>query len=197
MAELQREASGLRPLRVTLYAATLFAAVAALFVGDPLANAAARGAVAREWLFVPPTVFLLLFTGYAADRWRLVRLGRYAVGRAVAQTLIGLVLVTLLVSTTVSNYRGHRALLGGDRLLAHPDAQVRATAVYAVGFHGRSSEGLARVVPRLDDRSPEVRQAAAEVLGRWSGRDPGDLAGIRAWASASSGTSTSAEGRTP
>ncbi len=184
----------LRPIRVTWYALTLFAAVAALFVSDPLANAVARGAVAREWMFVPPALFVLLFAGYAVDRWRLVQAGRYASGRAIAQTVFGVVFASVLLSATVSNYRGHPPQ-GADRLLLHPDAEVRATAVYALGFRGHSAESVERVLPRLDDRSPDVRAAAAEVLARWSRREPSDLAGIRAWAAAPSATSTTSEGQ--
>ena len=107
---------------------------------------------------------------------------------------LGVVFATILISTTVSSYRGHPPA-GPDRLLLHPDAQVRATAVYALGFHGQSSDRVARVLLRLEDRSPDVRDAAASVLARWAGRDPSDLAGIRAWASASSATSSASEGR--
>lgn len=194
MTEPTRTSGSLRPVRVTWYALTLLAAVTALFVGDPLANAAARGALSREWVFLPPLVFVAFFVGYLVDLWRLVRGRAYPSSRAVAQTAFGLVFATVLLSTTVSSYRG-QPLAGPDRLLLHPDAQVRATAVYALGFHGRSTERVARVLLRLEDRSPDVRDAAAVVLARWSGREPSDLAGIRAWASASSATSSASEGR--
>ena len=194
MTEPTRTSAGLRPIRVTWYALTLFAAVTALFVGDPLANAAARGALSREWVFLPPLIFVVLFVGYVVDRWRLVRARAYPSSRALAQTAFGVVFATILISTTVSSYRGHPPA-GPDRLLLHPDAQVRATAVYALGFHGQSSDRVARVLLRLEDRSPDVRDAAASVLAHWAGRDPSDLAGIRAWASASSATSSASEGR--
>lgn len=194
MTEPTRTSAGLRPIRVTWYALTLFAAVTALFVGDPLANAAARGALSKEWVFLPPLLFVVLFAGYVVDLWRLVRARTYPSSRALAQTAFGVVFATVLISSTVSSYRGHPSG-GPDRLLLHPDAQVRATAVYALGFHGQSSDRVARVVLRLEDRSPDVRDAAASVLARWAGRDPSDLAGIRAWASASSATSSASEGR--
>lgn len=194
MTEPTRTSAGLRPIRVTWYALTLFAAVTALFVGDPLANAVARGALSREWVFLPPAVFVVLFVGYVVDRWRLVRMRAYPSSRALAQTAFGVVFATVLLSSTVSSYRGQPPA-GPDRLLLHPDAQVRATAVYALGFHGQSGERVTRVLARLEDRSPDVREAAAAVLARWAGRDPGDLAGIRAWASASSATSSASEGR--
>lgn len=179
----------LKPLRVAWYAATLASAVAAIFVDDPLFNAVGRGAVQRGWLLIPPALFSVLFAGYAIDRWSAVRRGAYPVGRALAQTTLGVVFASVLVSSTMSHLRDPRAS-GPHRLFAHPDAQVRLTAVYAQGFLGPVPGGLERVVARLDDRSPEVRAAAREVLSRWSGRDSGDEAGIRAWASASSRTST-------
>lgn len=193
MADEIRAPARLRPIRVTWYALTLFAAVGALVVGDPLANAVARGAIERGWMLIPPALFVVLFMGYAVDRWRLVRAGTYSSGRAVAQTAIGVVFASILVSSTVSNYRGQPPT-GPDRLLLHPDPAVRATAVFALGFRGPSAESVGRALPRLDDRSPDVRAAAAELLGRWCRVPASDLAGIRARASASSCTSTVTEG---
>ena len=48
------------------------------------------------------------------------------------------------------------------------------------------------VVPLLNDPDPRVRGAAAQVLSGWSGKDRGDVAGIQEWASALSGTSSTA-----
>jgi len=165
------------------------AAVGALFIEDPLVNAVGRGAVSRGWMFLPPTIFVGLFVAYVADRWSAVRAGRYPASRALAQTALGVIFASVLMSSTVSHYRGHHDG-GPDRLLLHPDAQIRRTAVYALGFFAATPDAIARVTLRLEDRSPDVKMAAQDVLGRWSGRDPGDVSGIRAWASASSRTST-------
>lgn len=182
-------------MRVTLYVLTAVAALAALFVESPLAGAASRGAVPREWMFLPLSLFVLLFGLYAFDRIRLVRRHRYPAGRALLQSAVGALFALVLFSFALTDYRDERPH-GVDRLLLHVDPEVRVTAVYALGFHGGAGrENVMRVLGRLDDRSPEVRTAAAEVLGRWSGRSPQDLAGIRAWASASSRTSTATEGR--
>jgi hypothetical protein len=118
---------------------------------------------------------------------------RYATGPALLQTLFGLVFGSVLLSATITDYRTHRAT-GDDRLLHHPDPEIRAAAVYALGFHGPTRDRAERVLLRLDDRAPEVRQAAGDVLSRWSRRPAQDLAGIRDWAAALSGTSSASGG---
>lgn len=180
-------------LRVVLYVLLAASAVAALFVEPALAGAVARGAVSPLWIFLPLALFCVLFAGYVIDRWRLVARHRYPSSRAIAQTLFGLILASVLLSSTLSDYRGKRPQ-GPDRLLAHPDGEIRAAAVYALGFHGPSPDRATRVSAHLEDRAPEVRQAAAEVLSRWSRRPPGDVSGLKAWASALSTTSSVTEG---
>jgi len=108
-------------------------------------------------------------------------------------SLFVLLFALVLFSSALADYRGERPE-GTDRLLLHVDPELRATAVYAIGFHGPNRENVKRLELRLEDRSPEVRKAATEVLARWSQRSPEDLAGIRAWASPSSRSSTTADG---
>lgn len=193
MASEAEVAPSQRVLRVLLYVLTALAALAALFVEPALAGAARRGAVPSVWTFLPLSLFVLLFALYSVDRIRLVRSQRYPAGRAFVQAAVGVLFALVLFSSALADYRGERPE-GTDRLLLHVDPELRATAVYAIGFHGPNRENVKRLELRLDDRSPEVRKAAAEVLARWSQRPPEDLAGIRAWASASSRSSTTADG---
>jgi hypothetical protein len=186
-----RNGGGARPLRVALYVLTALSAVAALFVEPALAGAVQRGAVSPLWMFVPLAMFCALFLGYAVDRWRLVGRQKYPASRAIVQSLFGLILASVLLSSAVSDWG--RLPQGSDRLLAHPDAEIRASAVYALGFHGKSASAAALVAARLEDRSPEVRQAALDVLRRWSGQPNADVPGVRAWASALSRSSTVTE----
>ncbi|MCC7385710.1 MAG: HEAT repeat domain-containing protein [Deltaproteobacteria bacterium] len=189
MNEPAPKAPRARPWRVAWYVLTAISAVAALFVEPALAGAVARGAVGAGWMFLPIGLFSLLFSGYALDRWRLVGRRRYPAGRALLQTLFGVIFASVLLSSAISDWRDARPL-GSDRLLGHPDPEIRRAAVYALGFAGASPDRVDRVRGRLDDRAAEVRVAALEVLSRWSGRATGDLAGIQAWASAISRTST-------
>src|SRR5882672_1964352 len=134
-----------RPLRVLWYVATAIAAGASLFVEPALAAAGSRGAVPPVWMFVPIGIFCLLFGGDAVDRWRRVRLGRYPAGPALLQTLFGLVFASVLLSSTISDYRAQRPQ-GIDRLLDHPDSEVRADAIYALGFRDPNADRARRVL---------------------------------------------------
>lgn len=182
-----------------MYVGLVLAAVVALFLDPAIEGAVQRGAVDPRWAHVPVVVFGLIFVVYAADRWSLVRQGRYRASRALVMTGLGLVLTTAVVSSIVGRRVVASSALDArprapDRLLAHADAEVRRAAVYAVGFQGPNPDHVVRLVGRLEDRSPEVRQAAREVLGRWSGLPESDLSALRSWASSASRTSTAHAG---
>lgn len=183
----------IKPLRIALYVFLLLSAVSALFLEPALAGAVHRGAVSSIWMFLPLGLFAVFFAVYAVDRWFLVKRRAYPAGRAFFQVAFGVVFGLLLLPSTIGDWEAHRPV-GIARLLSHPDAEVRMVAVEAVGFRGPSQERAALVVKRLDDRDPRVVEAAWEVLGRWSGKDPADRAGIRVWASRLSSTSSTTEG---
>ncbi len=183
----------IKPLRIVLYVALLLSAVSALFLEEPLAGAVHRGAVSGVWLFLPLALYGVFFTVYAADRWLLVKRRGYPTGRAFFQVAFGIVFGLLLLPSTLGAWM-ERHPVGIERLMSHPDPEVRTVAVEALGFRGFSRERAAMVVTRLDDRDPRVAEAARTVLSRWSGRDRSDLAGIRAWAGRLSATSTMTEG---
>lgn len=178
-----------KPLRLALYVLTALSTAAALFLEPALDAAAARGAISSVWLFTGAAVYGVFFLAYAVDRLLLVMRRRYPAGRAFFQVAFALVFGLLLLPSSVRDY-ANRAPHGIERLLAHPDAEVRATAVEAIGFRGPSREHIALVIGKLKDPNSRVERAAREVLARWSGRSPGDTAGINAWASALSNTAT-------
>lgn len=182
----EHDPSGRLPLwrlRVVLYVLIALSAAATLFVEPAIAGAVQRGAVSARWLFLPLGVFSLFMMVFAADRVWLVRRRRYAAGRAVFQIAFGILFAFLLLPSTLGYYRGRPQPQGG-RLLRHVDPEIRAAAVYALGFRAPSREAVERLVERLDDESPDVRKAAVAVLGRWSGGAREDAASVRAWASA-------------
>src|SRR5262249_25448474 len=118
-----------------------------------------------------------------------VRKRRYPTGKAFFQVAFGLVFGLLLLPSTISDYAAQTPP-GEERLLTHPDPEVRASHVKAIGWEGPSREHIALILPKLKDQDPRVERAARQVLGRWANRPPEDLAGIVAWASALSGTAT-------
>ncbi|MBI2378544.1 MAG: HEAT repeat domain-containing protein [Deltaproteobacteria bacterium] len=169
-------------LRVVLYVLILLAAASTLVVEPAIAGAVQRGAVSARWLFLPIGVFLAFMLAFAADRAWLVRRRRYPAGRAVFQIAFGVLFAFLLLPSTLSSYRS-RPMAPNGRLLQHADPEVRAAAVYALGFDAPTRDSVERVVARLDDEAPIVRRAATAVLARWSGSDDGNTAGVRTWAS--------------
>jgi hypothetical protein len=184
------------PLRVALYFLTALSAAAVLFVEPSLAGAVRRGALGIAWLFLPLAVYSMFLLAYAIDRVLLVRRRRYPVGRALFQVAFGVMFALMLLPRTIQEYRAvrHNQPTGTARLLAHRDPAVRGAAALALGFKGQAAERARMLVPLLDDPSPEVRQAAGDVLATWSGRSPDDVAGIRQWASALSASSTVTRG---
>jgi HEAT repeat protein len=180
------------PVRVALYVLAALSAAAALFIEPAVEGAVRRGALAKHWLFLPISIFALFLVAYAVDRVLLVRRRRYPAGRALFQVAFGVVFAAMLLPSTLRDYQANATSTrpGQGTLLAHPDPEVRATACLAMAFDGPSAEAAGRLIGMLDDPEERVRSAAAAVLGRWSGLPPGELSGIRAWASAISETST-------
>jgi hypothetical protein len=185
--------ANLRPLRIALYLLTVLSAAAALFLEPALAGAVSRGAISPHWLFTAIGVYGVFFLAYSVDRWVLVNKRRYPAGKAFFQFAFGLIFGLLLLPSTIGDYAA-RAPRGMDRLLSHPDPEVRMVAVEAIGFRGPTKEYVAILVAKLKDRDPRVEQAALRVLARWSGHAEEDVAGIQAWASALSRTSTMSSG---
>ena len=183
-------AASQKPLRVALYLLTVATAVAALFLQPALSGAVGRGALSRSWLFLPIALFGTLFITAAVDRWMLVRRRRYPAGRAFFQVAFGLIFALLLLPSTMRDFKAQKAQ-GDDRLFLHVDPDVRRVAVLAQGFRGPDDAGRRKMVAALGDGHPTVRQAAAEVLSRWSGKDLADEAGLKRWAEGSSATVTS------
>lgn len=183
-----------KPLRIALYVLTFASAVAALFLEQPIAGAVARGALSPLWLFTALGVYGVFFLAYAVDRALLVKRRRYPAGKAFFQVIFGLLFGLLLLPSTIRDYSASVPDGGLERLLAHPDPEVRVVSVEALGYRGFAAEHVALLVKRLSDRDPRVVEAARGVLGRWSGRSPEDAAGIEAWASALSETATVSRG---
>ena len=201
MAEPRRRANDpilglpgeIKPLRIGLYVILLLTAVSALFLEPALAGAVHRGAVSGIWLFLPLGLYGVFFLVYAIDRWVLVKKRNFPTGRAFFQVAFGIVFGLLLLPSTIGDWMLRRPV-GMERLLSHPDAEVRTVAVEALGFRGFSRERATMLIAKLEDRDPRVAEAAGVVLSNWSGKDPGDLAGIRDWAGRLSATSTMTEG---
>jgi hypothetical protein len=168
---------------------TVLSAIAALFLEDALAHAVARGAISPHWLFLTIGIYGVFFLAYAIDRLLLVKRRRYPTGKAFFQVAFGLVFGLLLLPSTIRDYTAQTPP-GAARLLSHPDPEVRAAEVKALGWEGPSPEHIQLLVPKLQDRDPRVERAARQVLGKWSNRSPDDAAGIAAWAAALSGTAT-------
>jgi hypothetical protein len=183
----------IKPLRIVLYVFLLLTAVSALFLEPALAGAVHRGAVSAVWLFLPLVLYGVFFAVYALDRWFLVKRRNFPAGRAFFQVAFGIVFGLLLLPSTIGDWMLRRPV-GIERLLSHPDAEVRTVAVEALGFRGVSEERAEMLVRKLDDRDPRVAEAARMVLAKWSGADPQDMAGIRAWAARLSATSSTTEG---
>ena len=182
------------PLRIVLYVLAALAAAAALFVEPALNGAVRRGALHGRWLFLPSGIFTVFLLAYAVDRVLLVRRRRYPTGKAVFQVAFGAIFALMLLPSTIRDYQHHREAQpsGISRLVRHPDPDVRASATFAFGYQGRSRARAQDLLPLLSDPNAQVRAAAVEVLSGWSGKDPGDVAGIQEWASALSGTSSAA-----
>lgn len=183
----------LRPLRIALYLLTVLSAAAALFLEPALAGAVSRGAISPHWLFTAIGIYGVLFLAYSVDRWVLVRQRRYPAGKAFFQFAFGLIFGLLLLPSTIGDYAA-RAPRGMERLVSHPDPEVRMLAVEALGFRGLGKENVAILLTKLKDRDPRVQEAARTVLSKWSGRAPEDTIGIQAWASELSRTSTMTRG---
>lgn len=181
----------LRSLRIALYVLTVATAAVALFVLPALSGAVQRGALRPHWMFLPLSLFAVFFLLYGLDRWILVRRRRYPAGRAFFQVAFGLIFALLLLPTTIREWDTGRPR-GVERLLRHPDAEVRRVVVESLGFRGASAPAAKRLLVMLEDEAPQVREATLKVLAEWSGQEIEDVAGIRTWASQLSRTSTGA-----
>lgn len=181
-----------KPFRILLYVLLALTAAAVLFLQPALGGAVKRGAISSVWLFLPMTLFGLFFLAYAVDRVLLVKRRRYPTGRAFFQIAFGVLFALLLLPSTIADFNDRHAV-GLRRYLLHPDARVRVLAVEAMGYRGRDEAHthIEDLVSRLDDRDQRVRRAATDVLVSWSGKNPEDTAGIRAWALEWSQTTTS------
>jgi hypothetical protein len=177
-----------RPLRIALYVLLVLSAAAALFLEPALAGAVARGAISPVWMFTAIGVYVVFYIAYVVDRLLLVKFRRYPAGRAFFQITFGLVLALVLLPSTIRDYAARPS--GIERLLAHPDTEIRLVATEALLLRGPSKENVTHALERRKDRDPRVREAATRVLARWSGRDEADATGIDAWAAALSGTAT-------
>ena len=180
----------IKPLRVLLFILTALSAVAALFLEPALAGAVKRGALTPAWLFLPITVYGAFVLAYGIDRVLLVKRRSYPAGRAFFQVAFAMVFGLLLLPETFRDWNERRKPAGIDRLLVHPDPEVRQVAVEAVGFRGATPARARALQRKLDDKSSEVRRAAAAVLATWSRKDPSDLAGLKTWVGQYSMTST-------
>jgi hypothetical protein len=183
----------IKPLRIALYVILVLTAASALFLEPALAGAVHRGAVSAIWLFLPLGLYGVFFTVYAIDRWFLVKRRNFPAGRAFFQVAFGVVFGLLLLPSTMGDWM-LRQPVGMERLLSHPDAEVRSVAVEALGFRGFSPARVSMLIGKLEDHDPRVREAAAAVLAKWSNKDPEDLAGIQDWARRLSATSSTTEG---
>lgn len=177
-----------RPLRIALYVLLVLSAAAALFLEDALAGAIARGAISPLWLFTGIGIYGVFFAVYVVDRVLLVKFRRYPAGRAFFQVAFGTVLALVLLPSTIRDYAARPR--GEQRLLSHPDPEIREVAVEALFLRGATKENVDRVLERRRDRDPRVQKAATRVLSRWSGRAEEDTAGIESWAAALSTTAT-------
>jgi hypothetical protein len=182
-----------RPLRIALYVLLVLSAAAALFLEPALAGAIARGAISPLWLFTGIGIYGLFFAVYVVDRLMLVKFRRYPPGRAFFQIAFGSVLALVLLPSTIRDYAARPA--GHQRLLAHPDPEIRQIAVEALLLRGPTRDNVSHALERRRDRDPRVREAATRVLSRWSGRAEEDTAGIESWATALSATATATEER--
>lgn len=186
-------APAMTTLRALLFVLTLSSAAAALFVEPALAGAVTRGALHARWLFLPLGVYGLFLAAYAFDRWWLVRDRRYPAGKAFFQVAFGVIFASLLLPETIQDYKAQGSPRA-DRLLMHPDPNVREAAVLALGFEGPDEKSLELLLERLEDENVDVQRAAQRVLRRWSGEAAAAPDRLRAWAR-STRTATSASPR--
>jgi hypothetical protein len=170
-----------KPFRVALYILAAFAMSAALFLQLPLHAAVGRGAISPSWLFMPLVVYCAFFVAYAVDRWLLVRRRSFPGGRAFFQVIFGVLFGLMLLPSTTLEWHASRPS-GLVRLMNSSDSEYRWIAVQAVGYRGRSSDGVRSLLTSLSDSDERVQKEAAVILGKWAEKDPSDVAGIRLWA---------------
>lgn len=177
-----------RPLRIALYVLLVASAISAMFIEPALAGAVQRGAISPLWMFTALGIYGLFFLVYVADRLLLVKFRGYPAGKAFFQIAFGVVLALVLLPSTIRDFAARPT--GMNRLLAHADPEIRLVAVQSLFVRGPSKENVVSAIERRRDSDVRVRDAAVEVLSRWSGKAKEDTAGIDAWATALSGAST-------
>ncbi len=128
-----------RVLRIAIYVFLMASAGAAFLLGDWLRAAARLGDVPTWAPLVAPSIFTLFVVVYAVDRWLLVKRQRHSLGRAFFQVAFAIVFVSLLWLWPQQVPRGRGAAVTND----------------VIDFRSAL----------LEDRNPNVRAAACELIG--------------------------------
>jgi hypothetical protein len=179
---VQSEGAGRRRSRVrivwlVLYALLLASAVVSLFGAPPLEQAVREGRAPRAALIVAPALLAAFIALFAANRYALVRAGRYLPGKAFIQVGVMVLVFTLVLPGSLERWRsaGTVRVVDLSRHLHAQDAETRALAA-ELARH-RDPEDARRYVPRLiellGDSSPEVRRQAQASLVALAGADGG------------------------
>lgn len=169
-----------RWLRPALFVLLAGSALAAIGLEPLLVRRVGRGDLPATVLFAPVAVYAAFLLLYAADRWLLVQRRRYPSGRAFFQVVVAVFFGLLLLPSTLHEWAEARPREAS--LARHPQAQVRAVYVEALGFRGPSAERVAEVSSALEDPDPDVEAAARRVLAAWSSLSPADTDALAAWA---------------
>ena len=182
---IQRLPIEVKSLRWGLFLLIVASAGVALFAEPWLSALVRQGALSPSWRFLPPALFVGFLGAYAIDRWYLVQRRSYPPGRAFFQVVFGVLFAFLLLPSTLDDLSARAARAEGalqEKLLLDERAEVRAVAVEALGFRGRSRARARALGRMLHDPSSRVRDKAAMVLARWSGRPLDDRDALEAWA---------------
>lgn len=175
----KRERTGAAPsasmlLRVVLYFALALSALVTMAGLPAIQRRVEAGQWHPLWLLAPSVCFGLFLVVYLADRVWLLRHRNYPSGRALFQVVFGALFLLLLLPSSIREYRTvlerrpPRQSL--HALMLHTDPRVRAAACELAAHRPEAERYLEDLARRLEDKVPDVRDAAQAALQQVTGQ---------------------------
>lgn len=162
------EARGRQILRLLVYIMLVTSAATTFLMDESLWEAARRGSLPVWAALIPPAIFTLFVVAYTCDRWLLVRRHQAPLTRSLVQVIFAVLFLTLLLPRQAAEFRSTKEFNSQrdpvERLLNHPDANVRSAICELVGWRGQV--GLTGQVSILaqHDKDENVRESCQKAI---------------------------------
>jgi len=159
--------SAIEPWRWIIELGLILTATTVLLSRPYLLKAIRVNEVAPEWLFLGPSIFLLLFVAYLVLEWTTRRTRLLLVDYI--HICFGLMVIALIFPSSVREYSVRKlpepmSLELLQKFSTHKDARIRVLALMAASSHIDNKSLGALLHQGLVDKDPLVQQAAKLVI---------------------------------